>query len=133
MNKIDKQLCFDSSVMFCPKCGTLSFPTPSGDISCTNYKCGYKGSAKLIVKGADGSEIDLSKVSSQTKTESREYDIIKEEDNVQGILTKGTYMCPKCDFTEVYAYLEQTRSSDEPETRMLTCANNDCSHGWREY
>ena len=40
---------------------------------------------------------------------------------MQGILTKDTYMCPKCDVVEVYAYLEQTRSSDEPETRMLTC------------
>ncbi|MBI19290.1 MAG: hypothetical protein CMB73_01795 [Euryarchaeota archaeon] len=42
-------------------------------------------------------------------------------------------MCPKCDSVEVYAYLEQTRSSDEPETRMLTCANVKCKHGWREY
>ena len=40
-------------------------------------------------------------------------------------------MCPKCDSVEVYAYLEQTRSSDEPETRMLTC--KECGHGWREY
>ncbi|MBT3452109.1 MAG: transcription factor S, partial [Euryarchaeota archaeon] len=31
----------------------------------------------------------------------------------------------------VFSYLEQTRSSDEPETRMLTCKN--CGHGWREY
>ena len=29
--------------MFCPECGTLAFPTPSGDINCTNYKCGYQG------------------------------------------------------------------------------------------
>ena len=119
--------------MFCPKCGTLSFPNPSGDVKCTNYKCGYEGPAKLIVKGADGKDIDLSDIKSQTKVEQLEYEIIKYTDNVQGILTKGTYMCPRCDHTDVYAYLEQTRSSDEPETRMLTCANNDCSHGWREY
>ena len=28
--------------MFCPKCGTLGFPD-AGNISCTNYKCGYVG------------------------------------------------------------------------------------------
>ena len=57
--------------------------------------------------------------------------VIKDSDKMQGILTKDTYMCPKCDCVEVYAYLEQTRSSDEPETRMLTC--KECGNGWREY
>ena len=79
--------------MFCPQCGTLAFPSPSGDINCTNYKCGYQGPANLKVKGVDGKEVDLSKVTSSS--------------------------------------LEQTRSSDEPETRMLTCKN--CGNGWREY
>ena len=116
--------------MFCPQCGTLSFPTPSGDISCTNYKCGYKGPANLKTK-IGGKEVDLSKATSSTKVESRDYEVIKDSDNMQGILTTGDYMCPKCDCVEVYAYLEQTRSSDEPETRMLTCKN--CGNGWREY
>ena len=113
--------------MFCPKCGTLSFPSPSGDISCTNYKCGYVGPAKLIIKGTDGEDVDLSSVKSETKAKKREFEVIKDSDKMQGILTKDTYMCSKridgfsCDSTEVYAYLEQTRSSDEPETRMLTC------------
>ena len=123
--------------MFCPKCGPLSFPTPSGDITCTNYKCGYKGPAYLKTK-IGGKEVDLSKATSSTKVESRDYEVIKDSDKMQGILNKDTYMCPKrlkngksCDCTEVYAYLEQTRSSDEPETRMLTC--KECGHGWREY
>ncbi len=30
-------------LMFCPKCGTLGFPDAAGNISCTNYKCGYNG------------------------------------------------------------------------------------------
>ena len=117
--------------MFCPKCGTLSFPSPSGDISCTNYKCGYTGPAKLVIKGADGEDVDLSNIKSETKAQKREYEVIKDSDKMQGILTKDTYMCPKCDCVEVYAYLEQTRSSDEPETRMLTC--KECGNGWREY
>ena len=44
---------FHLLVMFCPQCGTLSFPSPSGDINCTNYKCGYSGPANLTVKGVD--------------------------------------------------------------------------------
>ena len=117
--------------MFCPKCGTLSFSDPSGNISCTNYKCGYVGPAKLVIKGTDGEDVDLSNVKSKTESKKREYEVIKDSDKMQGILTKDTYMCPKCDCVEVYAYLEQTRSSDEPETRMLTC--KDCGNGWREY
>ncbi len=117
--------------MFCPKCGTLSFPSPSGDISCTNYKCGYVGPANLVIKGTDGKDVDLSKAKSSTEAKSRKYEVIKDSDKLQGVLTTGTYMCPKCDAMEVFSYLEQTRSSDEPETRMLTC--KDCSHGWREY
>jgi len=78
-----------------------------------------------------GKEVDLSKATSSTKVESRDYEVIKDSDNMQGILTIGDYMCPKCDCVEVFAYLEQTRSSDEPETRMLTC--KDCGNGWREY
>lgn len=75
--------------------------------------------------------MDLSQAKSSTKVESRVYEVIKDSDKMQGVLTKDTYMCPKCDCVEVFSYLEQTRSSDEPETRMLTC--KDCSHGWREY
>ena len=117
--------------MFCPKCGALSFPDPSGNISCPNYKCGYNGPANLVIKGSDGEDVDLSEVKSETKAQDREYEVIKDSDKIRGILTKDTYMCPKCDSVEVYAYLEQTRSSDEPETRMLTC--KECGHGWREY
>ena len=117
--------------MFCPECGTLSFPTPSGDINCTNYKCGYQGPANVKVKGTDGKELDLSKISSSTKAETRVYEVIKDSDEMKGVLTVGDYMCPKCDGVEVFSYLEQTRSSDEPETRMLTC--KDCGNGWREY
>ena len=96
--------------MFCPKCGTLSFPSPSGDIACTNYKCGYTGPAKLVVKGADGKKVDLSKAKSKTQAVDREYEVIKDSDKARGVLTSGSYLCPKCDCDEVYSYLEQTRS-----------------------
>ena len=74
-------------LMFCPECGTLAFPTPSGDINCTNYKCGYQGPANVKVKGVDGKEVDLSKASSSTKAETRTYEVIKDSDEI----------CVKCD------------------------------------
>ncbi|HIH85096.1 MAG TPA: hypothetical protein HA345_06765 [Candidatus Thalassarchaeaceae archaeon] len=40
-------------------------------------------------------------------------------------------MCPKCDCQRIYVELRQTRSSDEPETKIGTCA--DCGHKFREY
>ncbi|MBT3772020.1 MAG: hypothetical protein HOB52_01590 [Euryarchaeota archaeon] len=117
--------------MFCPSCGTLAFPDSKGHIKCPNYKCGYDGDASNVVKTADGGEIDLSKTMSSSKVQSRKYEVINDADNMRGVLTNGDYICPKCDKREVFSYLEQTRASDEPETRMLTCKS--CKHGWREY
>ena len=51
--------------MFCPECGTLSFPDPNGNIACTNYKCGYNGPANIVIKGTDGKDVDLSKAVSK--------------------------------------------------------------------
>ena len=79
----------------------------------------------------DGTEIDLSEATSSTKTESRDRRVIDDADQQRGVLTTKTYICPKCDSDRVYTELQQTRSSDEPETRILTCA--ECRHGWREY
>ena len=109
--------------MFCPKCGTLAFPTPSGDINCPDYKCGYQGPINK----------EFANIQSSTKAETRTYEVIKDSDEIKGVLTIGDYICPdmKCQSREVYSYLEQTRSSDEPETRMLTC--KECGKGWREF
>ena len=77
----------------------------------------------------DGTEIDLSEATSSSKTETRDRRVIDDADQQRGVLTTKTYICPKCDSDQVYAELQQTRSSDEPETRILTCA--ECGHGWR--
>ena len=79
----------------------------------------------------DGTEIDLSEATSSSKTEARDRRVIDDADQQRGVLTTKTYICPKCDSDSVYAELQQPRSSDEPETRILTCA--ECRHGWREY
>ena len=61
--------------MFCPECGTLGFMEPNGNISCTNYTCGYEG--PLTGKDGKGAEftdpmtgetIDLSKARSSGET-----------------------------------------------------------------
>ena len=117
--------------MFCPECGTLAFPDPSGSIKCPNYNCGYGGDAENKVTMEDGTEIDISKATSTSKSETRDRRVIDDSEQQRGVLTTSTYICPKCDTDSVYAELQQTRASDEPETRILTCA--ECGHGWREY
>ena len=82
--------------MFCPECGTLAFPDPSGVIDCTNYACGYKGSTSSSIKGEDGRTIDMTNLVSTSKAETREYEVIKDSDKFHGVLTVGDYMCPKC-------------------------------------
>lgn len=116
--------------MFCPECGTLSFPDPTGIIKCPNYECGYHGTAENKIQIGDA-EVDISKATSSSKSEARDRRVIEDADQMRGVLTTNTYICPKCDSDQVYAELQQTRSSDEPETRILTCA--ECGHGWREY
>jgi|GEM_PF-2370745 hypothetical protein len=47
--------------MFCPKCGKLGFVNSSNNLTCTNYKCKYTGSAQNIVH-IDDQEVDLSQI-----------------------------------------------------------------------
>ena len=118
--------------MFCPECGALSFPDSKGWIKCPDYKCGYNGPLDNKMKDpVTGEEIDLGNVQSSSKAETRKFEVIDDSEQSHGVLTIGSYICPKCDSQEVYCELRQTRASDEPETRLLTCKT--CKHGWREY
>ncbi len=85
------------------------------------------------MKLQSGVEIDTSdtKTSSEVADLKHLKEVIDDSEQHRGVLTNGMYVCPKCEATEVFAELKQTRASDEPETRILTCA--DCNHGWREY
>ncbi|CAI8216689.1 MAG: transcription factor S [Candidatus Poseidoniales archaeon] len=117
--------------MFCPKCGELSFPDPSGIIKCPNHACGYNGPINQNLE-IDGKEIDLVNASSTSKASDLKHlkEVIAESEG-QGVLQEGSLMCPKCDCQRIYVELRQTRSSDEPETKIGTCA--DCGHKFREY
>lgn len=119
--------------IFCPECGTLAFPGPDGVIKCPNGRCNYVGPAKGKVKLSSGEEIDTidTKTSSEVADLKHLKEVIDDADQFRGVLTNEMYVCPKCEATDVYAELKQTRASDEPETRILTC--KECLHGWREY
>jgi DNA-directed RNA polymerase subunit M len=47
------------------------------------------------------------------------------------ILPKTRVTCTKCGNNEAFWILRQTRSSDEPETRIYTCTK--CGNRWRAY
>ena len=106
--------------MFCPECGTLGFVDPSGNIRCTNYKCGYEGpvggkdGASATVIGSDGQEIDIVNTKSSTKsTDLKHLTEVQAPDVARGTLRVGDYRCPKCDGDRIFVELQQTRSSDE--------------------
>lgn len=46
-------------------------------------------------------------------------------------LPKTRILCTKCGHTEAYFVIRQTRSADEPETRIYRCSK--CNFSWREY
>ena len=145
--------------MFCPECGTLGFMESNGNIRCTKYTCGYEGPlAGKDGKGADFIDpitketIDLSKVRTFSEfstmkhlnevipdnvfnEETRKWTPIipenKKSEDPLGTLWVGDYLCPKCDADRIFVLLMQTRSSDQPETKICTCAS--CGHKFREY
>ncbi len=125
--------------MFCPECGTLGFMEPNGNIRCTNYTCGYEGPLSgSDGKGAEftdpmtGETIDLSTASTTGESRNLKHlTEVVEDEGGKGVLRVGDIRCPKCDLNEIYVILMQTRSSDEPETKICTCKN--CGKRFREY
>ena len=112
---------------------------PNGNIRCTNYTCGYEG--PLTGKDGRGAEftdpmtgetIDLSRArsSGQTKDLKHLTEVVEDEGG-KGVLRVGDIRCPMCDKNEINVILMQTRSSDEPETKVCTCKN--CVKKFREY
>ena len=125
--------------MFCPECGSLSYPDSNGWVKCPDYKCGYEGPLSgTDGKGSEftdpmtGKTIDLSKARATTSSKSLKHlTEVVEEEGPRGTLRVGDYICPKCDGNRTFVELRQTRASDEPETKICTCET--CGHRWREY
>ncbi|MEM3342254.1 MAG: transcription factor S, partial [Thermoplasmata archaeon] len=87
-----------------------------GKMVCSNSECGAStkntGSenSKIMMKGTDKEIVlleDLTDLDPKCSTE-----------------------CPKCHHNEAYFKLRQTRSADEPETKILRCTK--CKATWRE-
>ncbi|MFQ3321367.1 MAG: DNA-directed RNA polymerase subunit M/transcription elongation factor TFIIS [Candidatus Thalassarchaeaceae archaeon] len=125
--------------MFCPICGALSFPDSKNNIKCPDYKCGYEGPLSgpdgkggKFIDPMSGEEIDLTNATAKNATKSLKHlTEVVEEEVARGTLRVGDYICPNCEENRVYVWMQQTRSSDEPETKMCTCES--CNKKWREY
>jgi DNA-directed RNA polymerase subunit M/transcription elongation factor TFIIS len=125
--------------LFCPICGALSFPDSKNNIKCPDYKCGYEGPLSgpdgkggKFIDPMSGEEIDLTNATAKNATKSLKHlTEVVEEEVARGTLRVGDYICPNCEENRVYVWMQQTRSSDEPETKMCTCES--CNKKWREY
>jgi DNA-directed RNA polymerase subunit M/transcription elongation factor TFIIS len=125
--------------LFCPICGALSFPDSKNNIKCPDYKCGYEGPLSgpdgkggKFIDPMSGEEIDLTNATAKNATKSLKHlTEVVEEEVARGTLRVGDYICPNCEEYRVYVWMQQTRSSDEPETKMCTCES--CNKKWREY
>ena len=91
--------------MFCPECGSLSYPDNRGWIKCPDYKCGYEGPLSgTDGKGSEftdpmtGETIDLSRTRATTDSKSLKHlTEVVEQEGPKGTLRIGDYICPKCD------------------------------------
>ena len=77
-----------------------------------------------------GAEAEFGNKNEHFRTEINGKALAVEEDS-GAMLPKARVICPGCGNTEAYFRLEQTRSADEPETRIYRCCK--CNNSWREY
>lgn len=102
---------------FCPECGKLLTPEERGD------------KIRLVCKGCGFEKADEGAYMTNEIVEEEE-DIVVLTDEKE-VLPKTKIDCPKCENTEAYFWVVQTRSADEAPTRFHRCTK--CRHTWREY
>lgn len=107
--------------MFCPKCGSLMFPS-DGKFVCGNAACGFSRDVSKV-------EAANSRVAAKVNRDRPVETLVL--DGVLETLPKTRTECPKCGHFEAFWVMRQTRAADEPTTRIYRCAK--CSHTWREY
>ena len=106
---------------FCPKCGSLMIPVKKKkNIYMHCKKCGYE--KKKILKSM--------KISEKKEIASKVVVITKQK-NKETSLPLTDKICPKCNNSKAYWWLQQTRSMDEPPTQFYRCSK--CGYTWREY
>tara|TARA_B100000315_G_C14047160_1_gene350195 strand:+ start:125 stop:439 length:315 start_codon:yes stop_codon:yes gene_type:complete len=103
--------------MFCPKCGAILLPKKEGSKTVALCSCGYRsGSEDFSIK---------EKVAKKAGVE------VIEEDDTMKAMPLIDAECPKCKNKKARFWTQQTRASDEPETKFLKCEK--CKHTWRDY
>ncbi len=111
----------------CDKCGILMMPQKDGAktlLVCK--KCGKIAKPESIFSKAKASGVIHEKISHDL------VDVIPVVgDKASRILPITKIDCPECKHTEAVWWTQQTRSSDEPETRFNKCTK--CNHTWRTY
>lgn len=100
---------------FCPKCGSVLMEKTKGNITCA--KCNYRKKGKFKIESKEVIE------------EKRKIGVVKDKDT--GALPVTADVCPKCTHPEAYFWTNQTRSSDEAETKFYKCVK--CGNTRREY
>lgn len=105
---------------FCEKCGSLMLVERKGKRSfLVCRKCGRRKAAREKIVLSE-------KVVVPTKNI-----VVMEKDEGLAELPKTKIMCPKCENSEAYWWMQQTRSADEPPTIFYRCTK--CSYSWRSY
>ena len=106
------------TIEFCQKCSSIMVPVHKGKN--TYLKCRGCGMER---KG----DVHTMKIVETVKK--RKGVTILEKDTM--LLPMTEKMCPKCEHSRSYWWMQQTRSADEPPTQFFRCEK--CSHTWREY
>jgi len=103
---------------FCAKCGTLlKLDAEKKVLACP--KCGAE----------EQMEGDI--VISRNNKETDKIIVIGKKERNLKTLPQTKVKCPKCENTQAYWWMVQTRSIDESATQFFRCTK--CGHTWRDY
>ena len=103
-----------TTMMFCPKCGSIMFPKEEKGKKFLACKCGYTN------KKAKGEM-------KETMAATEELRVVDSEETANPIIDTD---CPECGPAKAEFWTVQTRASDEPETQFFKCKN--CDKTWKE-
>jgi DNA-directed RNA polymerase subunit M len=106
---------------FCKKCGNLLMIERKGK---TVYLICRKCHRKYTTKG------EKLTISEAVHEEKRGIVFMGKEEGIVE-LPKTKIVCPKCENTEAYWWMQQTRAADEPPTLFYRCTK--CGYSWRSY
>lgn len=100
---------------FCPKCGAILVQKDNKRNACP--RCRYSTIAKSRLKTSEKIE-GKKMVNIISEKDAEVYPIIEHE-------------CKRCGNKKAFFWTQQTRSSDEAETKFYKCTK--CNFTWREY